>query len=121
MDGNDEECDCISTYHKMLDAEGRMFITPCRIRHPVWTFSKIIDVEPGKCIPNKCIDCRYLYQSMYSYACKKPPEDSTGCEMVYQLPFELSMLDEINKTIFLSKEAAEDALKQFQADNPENK
>lgn len=107
--------------YEEADAEGRMFITPCRIGYPVWTFSKIIDVEPGKGIPNKCIDCRYLYQSMYSYVCKKHPEESTGCEMVYQLPFELSMLDEINKTIFLSKEAAEDALKQFQANNQENK
>lgn len=102
--------------YEEADAEGRMFITPCRIGYPVWTFGKAVDVAP-----DKCIDCRYLHQSMYAYVCKKHSEEFTDCEMVYQLPFELSMLDEVNKTIFLSKEAAEDALKHFQADHKKNK
>lgn len=127
--GIDAQRDGVSQYdivsklakYEEADKEGRMFITPCRIGYPVWTFSKIIDVEPGKCIPSKCIECRYLYQSMYSHVCKKPSNESINCEMVYQLPFELSMLDDVNKTIFLSKEAAEDALKQFQADNKKSK
>jgi len=94
------------------DREGRIVVLPCKVGDLVYYLT-----EDGNCIfegdYDECDDCNYCIKPIDDLFRDDP--DEWECDFkphVEQMYFDLSMVDAYGKTVFLTREEAEAALKE---------
>lgn len=78
-----------------LEEQGKLLKRPCAVGTPVYMIAQDCGGDTLDCRSRDCENCEYLYS------------------FVEENKFEAYMCDEINKTVFLTKEEAEAALKEL--------
>lgn len=100
----------------MADAEHRVIVLPCKIGARVYKVVKTWGIVPICCPCSEYKDmqkCSYLKENGNISVCTAEMQEGTDgfINGVVSLMFDFDMLPEIGKTIFLTREEAEAALK----------
>lgn len=95
--------------YKDAEEQGLLLRLPCPIGTTVYIIDRQFWIDS-----DGCKECVYYYNDTVEHSCGYD-EDCPACTKVYEKKFDLDMLDEVGKTIFLTQAEAEQALEKMKA------
>lgn len=94
-----------------LEEQGLLLRLPCKIGSEVW------EIERQFWIDRKgCKDCIYFGNDGLGDYCDYDEDSPSACTKIVPKKFNIRMLDDFGKTIFLTKAEAEQKLKEMESD-----
>ena len=106
----DDVIDKLAEYED-LEERGLLLRLPCKIGSEVW------EIERQFWIDRKgCKDCIYFGNDGLGDYCDYDEDSPPACTKIVPKRFNIRMLDDFGKTVFLTKSEAEQKLKEMESD-----
>ena len=97
--------------YENLEEQGLLLRLPCKIGSEVW------EIERQFWIDRKgCKDCIYFGNDGFGDYCDYDEDNYPACTKIVHKKFNMRMLRDFGETIFLTKEEAEQKLKEMESD-----